>query len=233
MRANEENKTKLMQNKTRLLLLSLIVAVFIAIAGKCTFQFIKAIPCMHHPTMDQGERCAHIFKTQEQDSLAWMSTFGNNTSANSIYYIKNKYKFHVWELGQFKNVDIASIRFIQTNIAPELKAENAAGYDDALLIVRNDVCMTMGKELNVMYGSSSELQQDSIGKNFIFATGLMNEIGFANNKGEVQKLVTFTRHPTACKLAFIKKRNTFFIVLITASYETPIPSDIFSKLNVN
>jgi len=162
-----------------------------------------------------------------------MSTFGNSTSANSLYYMKNNYKFHVWELGQFKDVDIASIRFLQTSKAPEIKVEPTAGYDDNLLIVKNAVCITMGKELNVMYSSLSDLKQDSIGENFIFATGLMNEVGFANNKGEVQKLVSFTRHPTACKLAFIKKRNTFFIVLITASYETPIPSDIFSKLNVN
>lgn len=222
-----------MQNKTRLLLLSLIVAVLITLAGQCAYKIMKVIPCMHHPISDYGERCAHIFIVQKQDSLSWISTFGNSTSANSLYYVKNNYKFHVWELGQFKEVDIASIRFLQTYKAPEFKAEPTAGYDDNLLSVKNAVCMTMGKELNVMYSSLSDLKQDSIGENFIFGTGLMNEVGFANNKGEVQKLVSFTRHPTACKLAFIKKRKTFFIVLITASYETPIPSDIFNKLNVN
>lgn len=222
-----------MQNKTRIILLSLIVAVLIAYTGKCVYQITKASQCMQVAQVDYGIRCAHVFNVQKQDTLAWMFTFANNNNADCQYYINYTYNFHVWELGQFKDVDIASIRFLQTNKSPEIKEELTSKYKEAEYKTIDISCKTMGKELNVMYGSLSDLKQDSIGENFIFATGLMNEVGFANNKGEVQKLVSFTRHPTACKLAFIKKRNTFFIVLITASYETPIPSDIFSKLNVN
>jgi hypothetical protein len=225
-----------MQLTLRKSILAGILAIILYSIGQVIYGLIRTSPCNLEPVFDSGSRCAHLFQDSVKQDLNCFYSFGNNNVAIYAYNFQDKFRYVVWELGDFRNVDLRKVNFNKSNSLEEIKSIPFAHFElggGPSIKVKDIICYSMREELNLFVGNGGNLSIDTIGNHYIIASGELNEISIANYKNENQILISFETFPTFSSLIFLKKNQTFFIILIN-SFENKISPKValnYLKLN--
>lgn len=168
---------------------------------------------------DSGKRCSHLFQDSIRDDLNCIYSAGNSSGANYAYLLNNKYRYVVWELGDFSNVNLNNIQVnrgydfekIQTKVINEIKVGGRPAIS-----IQDRICFSMDSILIFQLGDGSILNLFSSRMNYRIYFGSINNLGIANERYENQIAFTFDFIPVNCGLVLIRKNSTFFIVLLNS-----------------
>ncbi|MFN0188324.1 MAG: hypothetical protein ACKVQV_06445 [Bacteroidia bacterium] len=211
-----------------------ILTVVIFTIGQIVYSTIKTAPCELRLVSNLGYRCLNLFKDSVKQEMKCFFELENNESAICAFNFQDKYRYVVWQLGEFRNVDLQQINFYKTkdkmilDIYPTQEFNLGVGPS---LIVKDIYCFSMSEELNVL--TAIEMNIDTISKDFCIASGTVNEITFANYKNENQIIVSTSNFPLFSKLVFLKQNQKFNIILVTSVENRKIPDDALKNLRLN
>lgn len=220
-------------NTKKLVFISIGV-VLVFFIGRGVINFIRISSSIYKPLLDSGNRCRHLFQDSINSKLYCFHSFGNHNGAECAYK-SDKYRFLVWELAEFKNIELKKLTIIKKESLDQLNSNPAIGeYEigpNPDLLIRDIVRFSMHDELNILT-TGSELTSKKRTDNCFIASGSPNEIAFANDKKEVQIFVQSEVLPTYSILVFIKKNDTFFIIMINSFENKSIPTDAIQYLKL-
>jgi hypothetical protein len=213
-----------------------IIAIILYSIGQVIYGLIRTSPCNLEFVFDSGSRCAHLFQDSVKQDMTCFYSLGNDNVAIYAYNFQDKFRYVVWELGDFRNVDLKKVNFNKSNSLEEIKSNPIANFElggGPSIIVKDIICYSMGEELNLFAGNGGNLSIDTISNEYIIASGELNEIAFANYKNENQILISFEIFPTFSSLIFLKKNQTFFIILVNSFKNNITPKAALNYLKLD
>ena len=213
-----------------------ILAVILYSIGQLVYGLMRTSPCDLKPTYDSGYRCAHLFQDSVKQDMNCFYSFGNENGAIYAYNFQDKFRYVVWELGEFRNVNLKKVDFSKSKSLGELKANPLVHFElggGPSISVKDIICYSTSEELNLFSGNGGNLNIDTISSDYLIASGELNEIAIANNKNENQIIISFETYPTFSSLVFLKKNQTFFIILVNSLENRTIPKAALRYLKLD
>lgn len=217
------------------IVIGIVISIILYSILEIIMYSIRTAPCDMELVFDSGKRCNHLFQDSIRDELNCIYSAGNSSVANYAYLFNDKYRFVVWELGDFNNVNLNNIRInrvhdigkIQTKVFNEVKVGGRP-----TISIQDRICFSMDSVLIFNLSDGSNLSLFSSKVNNRIYLGSINDLGIANNKYENQITFTFSIIPVNCGLVIIKKSGTFYIVLVNSFnfQDSPIEALKYLKL---
>ncbi len=211
-----------------------ILTVIIYSIGHLLYSIAKTSQCELTFGSNSGSRCINLFNDSVKQKMKCFFELENNESAICAFNFQDKYRYVVWQLGEFRNVDLQRINFYKTKDKLILDANPTHEFDLGVgpsLMVKDIFCFSMSEELNIH--TPIKMKIDTISKNFCIASGTANKISFANDKNENQIIISTNNFPLCSKLVFLKQNQNFNIVLVTSVENRKIPDDALKNLRLN
>jgi hypothetical protein len=208
--------------------------VLLFFVGRGIFHYIRISHYTYHPLLDSGNRCRHLFQDSINSKLECFHSFGNHDGADCAYK-SDKYRFFVWELAEFRNIELKELYIQKQERIDQLNSEPAYGEfeigPDPNLLIRDIVRFSVDKELDLLT-TGDELTIEKRTDTCLIASGSPNEIAFSNYKREVQIYFQFEALPTYSVLVFLKKNNTFYMILINSFENKAVPLEALQYLKL-
>ena len=199
------------------------------------YDNVRVNNCDYSPIFDSGNRCRHLFADSLASKLECFYSFGNSTGANYAYTYRNKYRYMIWELGDYRNVDIKAIHLGKSENPGEINSRIVGNFEigsNPAFENKDVICYSFEKELTILHGNGGYLKPETINDSCFIASGELNEIGIANMKGETQIGISFKIFPAYSILVILKKNNTFFIIMINSFENKTIPIEALQYLKL-
>lgn len=219
----------------RKIIISGVLAIALYSVGLVIYHAIRTSPCDYHPLNDSGKRCLNLFQDSVKKDLVCFHSFGNKNGADCAYKYLDKYRYMVWELGEFKNVDLKKIHISKSKSIGEIDAVTLRGFEigeSPVLSIKDIVCFSVGEEINLIIGDGGNIKTDTISDKCYIASGELNDMSITNHKGEKQFLLNFELFPTFCSLVFLKKNNTFYMIMLNSFENKTIPTKALECLKL-
>jgi len=181
-------------------------------------------------------RCNHLFQDSIRPKLHSFHSFGNANGAICGYTLQDKYRFMIWESGKFSNVGTKSIYFHNFSTIKEIDCSPIRNFEiggNPEFKYADIMCFTAEKELNILAGGSGELIVDTITDNYLISSGQLSDLEVLNGWNEPQMHITYNVIPAYSVLVFVKKRETFFIILINSFENKNVPKEAIQFLTLN
>jgi len=223
-----------MGSRIRNWILACVAAVVLFSIGQFVYQFSRTSPCFQDPLLDSGDRCMHLFQDSIKTKIECFRSFGNNTGAECAYKYAEKYRFMVWELGDFTNVGLKQIFIFKQKVIDQINKTANSEFEiggNPEFLYRDIICYSMAKELDVLINEGN-LTIDKQSDTCLIASGALNEIAFADQNKDVQILMKFKVFPAYSILVFLKKNNKFFIIMINSFENKAIPTEALQYLKL-
>jgi len=224
-----------MINRKRIVIAFILLLLTYTI-GKLLYESIKTSPCDYKPLLDDGIRCQHLFTIEAQKQLKCFHSFGNANGAFCGYSLQNKYRFIIWELGEFSSVKTKSIHFHNYSTIKEIDCSPYRSFEiggNPACKNVDIICFTIEKELNILAGGTGELKVDTITNNYLISSGQLSDLAFVNGRNEPQINISYEVVPAYSVLVFLKKNNTFFIILINSFENKDVPKEAIKFLKLD
>lgn len=180
-----------MQISIRKYIYTIILTVIIFSIGQLVYSLVKTSPCELKLGSRTGSRCIDLFKDSVKQEMKCYFELENTESDICAYNFHDKYRYVVWRLGEFRNINMEGIKFCRTSNNMKLDANPTQEFELGVgpsLYVKDVICFSMHEELNVL--TASTINVDTISKNYCIASSSSNEIIFANRYSENQILIS-------------------------------------------
>lgn len=223
-----------MDKRIRTWILAGIAVVILYSVGQAVYQIIRTSPCTYKPLLDSGKRCRSLFQDSINPKMECFHSFGNNDGADCAFK-SEKYRFMIWELGDFRNIELKDIYIFNHEILDQLDTKKTYGEfeigGNPQFQIRDIICFSMEKELDLLV-SGGKFNIDKNSDKCLIASGVLDEIAFANHKKETQIFIRFEESPAYSLIVFLKKDNTFYIVLINSFENKAVPYEALQYLKL-
>lgn len=225
-----------MNNKVKFFFLIAVAGVILYSIGLVVYGLIRTSPCSYSIIFDSGNRCRHLFQDSISNDLNCFYSSGNANGANYAYKYKNRYRFMVWELGDFRNVELNNVKYYKTSnplkINSSVIGRNEIGGNPDIQI-KDIICFQADKKISLLLGDGSNIKTEIDSVNCKIYLCELNEFSIENDAGEVQMIISYETIPAYTVLIMLKKNDTFFLISINSYENKEIPIKALQYLKLN